>query len=297
MQSQIKIVKIMIYITGSSGFIGKAVVEELNLKGIIYKKLKIRHKILKKDLNLLNKPKNRNDNILIHLGWGKMEDPWSNFHLKNNYENSIKLFKTAKKNNFKKVVFCGSMNEYGNKYGPLKEGMKSGKLETLYAKGKYKLTNFGLKFFKKSTTDFFCVRPSYVYGSNQREGTLIDLLIKASQKKTTLKMSKCSSYRDYIYVEDVAKGIVKIALEEKKIETGIYNLGSGKCITIRNFIIIFCKLIRFNKKFLKFGAIPDKKEQKQLKSYMICNKIKKNLKWSPKSNIRFGLRKMAKIIL
>jgi hypothetical protein len=151
------------------------------------------------------------------------------------------------------------MNEYGNKYGPLKEGMKSSKLETLYAKGKYKLTNFGLKFFKKTITDFFCVRPSYVYGPNQREGTLVDLLIKAFQKKTTLKMSQCSSYRDYIYVEDVAKGIVKIALEEKKIETGIYNLGSGKCIRIRDFIIILCKLIRFNKneieKKLKFSKL------------------------------------------
>ena len=84
-----------------------------------------------------------------------MGDTWSNFHLKNNYENSLKLFKIAKKNKFKKVIFCGSMNEYENKYGPLKEGMNSGKLETLYAKSKYKLTNFGLKFFKKTKTDFF----------------------------------------------------------------------------------------------------------------------------------------------
>ena len=38
----------MIYITGSSGFIGKAVINELNLIGITYKKLKIRNKILKK---------------------------------------------------------------------------------------------------------------------------------------------------------------------------------------------------------------------------------------------------------
>ena len=177
----------MIYITGSSGFIGKAVVHELNLIGIIYKKLKIRNKILKKDLNFLNNTKNKNGNILIHLGWGKMEDPWSNFHLKNNYENSIKLFKIAKKNYFKKVVFCGSMNEYGNKYGPLKEVMKSGKLETLYAKGKYKLTNFGLKFFNKTKTDFFCIRPSYVFSLNQREGTLVDLLIKSYKKKNILK--------------------------------------------------------------------------------------------------------------
>lgn len=286
----------MIYVTGSSGFIGKSVVKELKKK-TIFKKIKIRSKINISNLNLIFKKNLKKNDILIHLGWGMMNDPWSNFHTENNYYNSLVLFKFAKKKLFKKIIFCGSMNEYGNKYGPLKEKMKSGKLETLYAKSKYKVTKFGLKFFKKTKTDFFCVRPSYVYGLYQREGTLVDLLIKAFKKKTILEMSQCRNYRDYVHVEDVAKGIVKIALEEKKIETGIYNIGSGKCITIRNFILIFCKLIRFNKKFLKFGAIPDKKEQKQLKSYMVCEKIKKNIAWSPNSNIKFSLSKMAKIIL
>jgi nucleoside-diphosphate-sugar epimerase len=287
----------MIYITGASGFIGKFVVKEFKKKKIIYKKLRIREKISNKDLSFLNKTSDKNNIILIHIGWGKMNDPWSNFHLKNNYHNSLKLFKLAKKNKFKKVIFCGSMNEYGNKFGPLKEEMASGKLDTMYAKSKFKLTSFGLKFFEKSSTDFFSVRPSYVYGLYQREGTLIDLLIKAFKEKNTLKMTKCLGYRDYVYVEDVAKGIVKIALAKKKIETGIYNLGSGKCVTIKKFIKTFCKMIKFKNKFLKFGEIPDKKEQKQFKSYMICKKIKKNLNWSPNSRINFGLSKMAKTIL
>mgnify|MGYP006121100093 CR=1 FL=1 len=58
-----------------------------------------------------------------------------------------------------------------------------------------------------------------------------------------------------IYAKDVTNGIAKIALAEKKIETGVYNLSSG------NFIKIFCKLIRFNNKFLKFGSIPEKKTE------------------------------------
>ena len=56
-------------------------------------------------------------------------------------------------------------------------------------------------------------------------------------------------------------------------------------------------MIKFKNKFLKFGEIPEKKEQKQFKSYMICKKIKKNLNWSPNSRINFGLSKMAKTIL
>jgi hypothetical protein len=56
-------------------------------------------------------------------------------------------------------------------------------------------------------------------------------------------------------------------------------------------------IIKFNDKFLKFGAIPEKKEQKQLKSYLDCIKIRKNLNWSPNSNIKIGLSKIAKFIL
>jgi nucleoside-diphosphate-sugar epimerase len=100
-----------------------------------------------------------------------------------------------------------------------------------------------------------------------------------------------------VYVDDVAKGIVKIVLIKKKIETGIYNLGSGKCITIKNFVKIFCQIIKFDNKFLKFGVIQEKKEQKQLKNYLVCNKFRKNFNWSPCSNIKIGLSKMAKIIL
>lgn len=287
----------MIYVSGSSGFIGKSLCSLLKKKKIKYKKIEIGQKILNKDWSFVKKKDSKNNSILIHMGWGKMNDPWSNFHLKNNYYNSLNLFKIAKKNNFKKVIFCGSINEYGNKYGPLKEETLIGKLDTFYAKSKLKLTNFGLKFYKNTKTEFFSIRLSYVYGPYQRQGTLINLLINAFKKKKTLKMTKCMSYRDYVYVDDVAKGIVKIALIKKKIETGIYNLGSGKCITIKNFVKIFCQIIKFNNKFLKFGVIQEKKEQKQLKNYLVCNKFRKNFNWSPCSNIKIGLSKMAKIIL
>ena len=173
----------MIYITGSSGFIGKSVLQELRDKKVRFKKVKVRKNLKKNILCLPKKKINIQNNILIHLGWGKMEDPWSSYHLTNNYNNSIKLFRSAKTNLFDKVIFCGSMNEYGNKYGPLNEDMKPGKIETLYAKSKYKLTKYGLKFFKNSQTKFFSIRPSYVFGLNQRKGTLVDLLIKSYKKK------------------------------------------------------------------------------------------------------------------
>jgi len=82
-------------------------------------------------------------------------------------------------------------------------------------------------------------------------------------------MSQCKSYRDYIYLEDVANDLRKRCYEwnsedcfsRKKIEKGVYNLGSG------NFIIIFNKLIRFNNKFLKIWFNSIKKTETIKKLY------------------------------
>jgi nucleoside-diphosphate-sugar epimerase len=279
----------MIYITGSHGFIGKSLCRLLNKKKIKFKKVKIRKKI---KINIFEKLSAKNENILIHLGWGKMNDPWSVYHKKYNYINSVKLFSLVKKLNFKKIIFCGSINEYGNKVGKIKETTKPGKIETLYAKSKLKLTNFGLKFFRNSNTKFYTVRPSYVYGPFQRKGTLVDLLIKAWKKKRIIKMTKCKGYRDYIYVDDVANGIIKILLCNLRKNCGIYNLGSQSCITIKDFIISLSKTLNFEKSYLKFGSVPEKKEQMQLKSYLVTEKAFKILGWKQKYTLEKGLKEI-----
>jgi nucleoside-diphosphate-sugar epimerase len=279
----------MIYITGSNGFIGKSLCNLLNKKKLKFKKVKIRKKIKP---NIIEKLSSKNQNILIHLGWGKMDDPWSVYHEKYNYINSVRLFRLAKKLNFNKIIFCGSINEYGDKVGKIKETTKPGNIETLYAKSKLRLTNFGLRFFRNTNTKFYTVRPSYVYGPFQRKGTLVDLLIKAWKKKKYIKMTKCQGYRDYIFVDDVANGIIKILLNNCKKNCDIYNLGSQRCITIKDFILSLSKILNFDNCYLKFGLVPEKREQKQLKSYLVTEKACKILGWKQQYTLKKGLKKI-----
>jgi nucleoside-diphosphate-sugar epimerase len=279
----------MIYITGSNGFIGKSLCNLLNKKKLKFKKVKIRKKIKP---NIIEKLSPKNQNILIHLGWGKMDDPWSVYHEKYNYINSVRLFRLAKKLNFNKIIFCGSINEYGDKVGKIKETTKPGNIETLYAKSKLRLTNFGLRFFRNTNTKFYTVRPSYVYGPFQRKGTLVDLLIKAWKKKKYIKMTKCQGYRDYIFVDDVANGIIKILLNNCKKNCDIYNLGSQRCITIKDFILSLSKILNFDNCYLKFESVPEKREQKQLKSYLVTKKACKILGWKQQYTLKKGLKKI-----
>jgi nucleoside-diphosphate-sugar epimerase len=279
----------MIYITGANGFIGKALIRILNKKKLKFKKIKIRKKLKK---NFFSKLSIKDEKTLIHLGWGYMNDPWSIYHKIYNYANSVRLFAIVKKMKFKKVIFCGSMNEYGNKVGKIKETTSPQKIETLYAKYKLKLTNFGLRFFKNSNTKFYTARPSYVYGPFQRKGTLVDLLIKASKKKKYIIMTKCEGYRVYIFVDDFVNGIIKILLNNKKDNVGIYNFGSQQCITIKNFIILLSNILNFDSRYLKFGTIPEKKEQKQFKSYLVSEKAYKILGWKTQYSLKKGFKKI-----
>lgn len=279
----------MIYITGSNGFIGKSLCNLLNKKKLKFKKVKIRKKIKP---NIIEKSSPKNQNILIHLGWGKMDDPWSVYHEKYNYINSVRLFKLTKKLNFNKIIFCGSINEYGDKAGKIKETTKPGNIETLYAKSKLRLTNFGLRFFRNSNTKFYTVRPSYVYGPFQRKGTLVDLIIKAWKKKKIIKMTKCQGYRDYIFVDDVANGIIKILLSNCKKNCDIFNLGSQRCITVKDFILSLSKILNFDNCYLKFGSVPEKREQKQLKSYLVTEKAYNILGWKQQYPLKKGLKKI-----
>ena len=103
-----------------------------------------------------------------------------------------------------------------------------------------------MRFFKNSNTKFYVVRPSYVYGPFQRKGTLVDLLIKAWKKKRIIKMTKCKGYRDYIYIDDVANGIIKIFGDVQTKQNNLFILKiSGVWETSQHYGLTY-KFIKIN---------------------------------------------------
>ena len=188
-----------ILITGSNGFLGRSIYRTLKNKKYNFKKIDIKkiffEKLNKKKINnsLKRNYKFKKKNILIHLGWGKIGNPQSRYH-KINFQKSKIIFDFCSSNNFKKVIFCGSINEYGYKNGRVKESDKKGKIKNLYSKYKLKTTKYGLAKIKN-----FSLRCSYIYGYQQRKGTLIDYVIKNIKLKK-INISHCMLYRDYIFV-------------------------------------------------------------------------------------------------
>lgn len=284
-----------VWLSGSSGFIGKHLYRKLISSG--YNLLCISNNLNLKD-NCENShthylsfssendikdliKRNGCPDIFIHLGWGGMKDSSSSIHLSNNLDDAKILIETLYLSGLEKFIFLGSVNEYGSRTGLLSEDMKPTGRLTDYAKAKIKVSEYGFersKFFKKI---FIHVRLFYVFGAGQSQDSLINELFTAYNQDRETILSSCQHYRDLIHVSDVVEGITRLISISKSSRV---NLGSGKFIRVRNYVKIFWNEIGGDFDKLKFGSHNiSKSEPDQYKSYADLATIMKLTGWQPNS--------------
>ena len=251
----------MIIITGSAGFIGSVVVNCLNQNGKndlilvddFSKKNKERNYINSNYSQLINRDifidwlkENHNEvDFIVHLGarTDTTEFDWSVFESLNvNYTKS--LFSLCSDYSIP-LIYASSAATYGNgEFGYIDNHDIVYKLQPLnpYGKSKNEVDKWvlqqdrqppfwaGLKFFN-------------VYGPNEyHKGRMASVIFHSfNQIKETGKVklfrSHCPDYkdgeqlRDFIYVKDIASVIIFMIekfQQNKPIESGLYNLGTGK---------------------------------------------------------------------
>ena len=146
---------------------------------------------------------------------------------------------------------------------------------------------------KNSTTEFYSIRPFYVFGFGQEKNSLINQLFKASITNQNINLSSCNVFRDYIYVYNVVYAFLNIINSNFK-NPGIYNVGSGKSIKLKTFVKKIWSRLDKDNKMLKFDRLENKKEQAQLKSFSNNSKIKKYYNWKIKYKLDDGINHMVK---
>ena len=93
--------------------------------------------------------------------------------------------------------------------------------------------------------------------------------------------------RDFIFVDDFSNLIAQL-LKKKKIKSKIYNVGSGRPLKVKNVINLIKKISKNGKP--EFGKIKMRKDE-ILNLYPSIRRLKKELNWKPKINIKTGLKK------
>jgi len=261
-----------ILITGSAGFIGFSLAHALlkkkhevygidNYDNYYLKKFKIeRNKILKKYKNFNFKKiditkkqelkkylKNKNFDTVFHFAAQagvlySLKNPKK--YKKVNIEGFKNLLDNLKNKNIKKIYYASSSSVYGDhKKFPLKENLIL-KPKNIYAISKVKNEELANKYPNKKT--FICgLRFFTVYGEWGRPDMFIFKLLNSYKKdKVFLLNNSGNHYRDFTYINDVVKILIKL-LHVKKFNHKVINICSSKPIKIKSITDFFVKKYNF----------------------------------------------------
>ena len=126
-----------------------------------------------------------------------------------------------------------------------------------------------------------------VYGPKQDNNRILPYLIENCKKNKKFLTTGGKQFCDFCHIEDVVNAIFK-SLYTKKINGEIFNIGSGKKISIKNFINLVRKLIGKGQPCI--GGLKYKKET-NMNNYPNIKKAKIKLNWKPKISLIEGLKK------
>ena len=171
----------------------------------------------------------------------------------------------------KKFIQIGSCIEYGKARSPQKEENLNKKTFSIYGKAKLLSTQFLQKLYKKFNFPVTILRLYLVYGPYQDNNRVIPITIHNALGGKRFNCSNGSQLRDFTYIDDVIKAIIK-TLKNSESSGEIINIGSGKPIPIKKVILKICKLVNSGKP--EFGKINFRKDE-IMKLYPDIKKAKK----------------------
>lgn len=291
-----------ILITGGAGFIGSHLVERLSKKNKIIvldnfstgRKKNLENikgiKIIQCDISKKgNWEKNfKNVKYVFHLA--ALADVVPSINFPNDYYNSnvtgtFNVMQACRKYKIKKLIYSASSSCYGipKKY-PTPE---TEKIDTHYpyALTKYLGEQICLHWGKLYSINVISLRLFNVYGTRSRtSGTYgamfgVFLAQKLANKPYTV-IGDGKQTRDFTYVTDVVSAM--IVASKSNIKNEIFNIGSGKTISVNSIV----KILGGKKIFIpKRPGEPDC-------TFADTKKTKKLLGWKSKVDINTGIKKI-----
>ncbi len=289
-------------ITGGAGFIGSHIAERLvkqKKKVVILdnlstgrldniSKFKNKLKFIKCDIskkgNWVNEFKKKC--VVFHLAAladivPSIQNPKKYFQ--SNVKGTLNILEACKDTKISKFLYSASSSCYGiPKNYPTKEIEKIDPMYP-YALTKKMGEDIIIHWSKVYKIPFISLRLFNVYGTRSRtSGTYgamfgVFLAQKLSKKPFTI-VGSGKQTRDFTYVSDVVDAFIKAS--RSKLKNEIFNLGSGKTVSVLKII----KLLEGRKVHIK------KRPGEPNCTFADIKKIKKKLDWKPKISIEKGVQ-------
>ncbi len=264
-----------IMVTGGAGFIGSHVVDQLvkeepeniivatnlflgKIENLTEAKNKFPNlKIIKQDMSDLDGVEYAlNENpVDVVFNLAVVPLPTSHVRPKWTYLQNVlitaHLLELARKNAFKTLIQFSSSEVYGTaKYIPMDESHPIDPT-TPYAASKAATDQMTISYHRTFGLDMSIVRPFNTYGPRQNAKggflALIPLTMSRILKNEDLVINGDGNQtRDWIYVEDTARGAVEVAKHDST-RGKIINIGSGKEVTINEIVRLIVEHTNYQK--------------------------------------------------
>lgn len=264
-------------VTGATGFIGKALCQELLSKhydvvAVIRKNSSKRSKlesmicensewkdrlqIVELDLDDLEKIHTEykmEADVFYHLAWnGSAGADREDFDMQySNIAYMKKAIWTAKECGCKKIVGAGSQAEYGVVKGVAKEDSTVPKPFMMYGAAKLAAYQMGKLYAAQIGIKLVWPRIYSVYGVGENAGTLVSYVVDTLKKGEVPQLSPCENMWNFMYITDCVRALRKLGENEET--EGIYNVASKDTRILKDFVVQIRDIVAPDAE-LNFGA-------------------------------------------
>jgi UDP-glucose 4-epimerase len=281
-----------ILVTGSSGFVGKDLVEELKRQDADVLTL-TDHDGRRIDIRDQQRVKGiineiRNIDIVYHLAAitsvpFSFENPGETYGA--NVLGTLNILELCRLCNAEKIVFASSYVYGQPQYMPIDEEHPLQPTNP-YARSKI----LGEELCRAYNTDFgmkcIILRPFNIYGIRQNKNFLIPSII-AQLRYGKIELKDPEPKRDFIYISDIIDAYIKA--EEFKGDFEVFNIGYGKSYSVKE---ITEKIIQLYGKDVKINYKNERRKNEIMDTVADIRKAKEKLGWEPSVNIDAGLKNM-----
>ena len=283
-----------ILITGATGFIGTHLIPELiknhKIVGISKNKIKTSKNFTSSNVDITNeklKIKNKYTDIIHMAAYSDVTycnlNPTKCYEL--NVKSTQKMLEIARKKD-SNFIFLSSSHVYGN---PIKQPIVEDSVcnpSTHYASSKKMSEILCETYAKTYGLDIQVARLFSVYGPKSPKSNLIFNIINQIINNSKIILGNTYPKRDFIFISDVIMGLTKI-LNSKKKGFQVYNLGSGKSVSVEN-IVKNCLTIS-NKKLKTISSKEKRRKNEIINIQANISKMKKEFDWKTEISLKKGL--------
>jgi GDP-L-fucose synthase len=294
-----------IYVAGHRGMVGSTLVQRLRARGYANLVLRTRQELDLADQAAVNRFMDSAEADYVIVAAARV----GGIHANNTYRGEFiyqnlvvqtNIIHAAMRAGVKRLMFLGSSCIYPRDCPqPIKEDyLLTGPLEHTnepYAVAKITGIKMCDAYNAQYGTRFLSVMPTNLYGPNDNFDALTAHVLPALLRKAHLAREEGADRlvvwgsgrprREFLHVEDMADAC--ILLMEQGIDSGIYNIGSGTDVTIRELAETIARVVGYEGQLAFDASKPDGTPRKLLDIGRM-----RALGWQPRIGLEEGIRRV-----